>query len=358
MVLEIEAGLLLAVGVLALSETFGRGVFARSAPPASRVGWSVACAILALTLLIMAEPHFLTIFYHMLWTLLGSIVVHIVHARRGVPGSPTFLRANAAALLGTAPWLVASLLPTGADGLLAYGMGLAGVLIPFLPARRAWDSAGRLLARRWPVREDVVGGSLWHFVRPRTVLLAIAFALTGVALLDSGPIGQLVSKGLGVAFALAAAYAVFRLAIRAGDPLYEGRIWYRPRPNGSFILIDALAGAAIVITAITVSCEAIMLRQRLAADTALDLAARGVLLQGMETTWGMSVDELAAARGTVVTRVDPSARFLDGELERTVLEEEPGTLWRIRITVRWKAPSGADRSCMLETLRSAAGGRR
>ena len=358
MVLGIREAILLAAGVLALSETLGRGVCARSAPPAQRVGWLVVCAILFGALIPQAEGHWGVLFSHILWSVLASLLVHLVHAWRGTPGLPSFFAANAGALIGAVPWVVAASSSAPGEGLVVYGAGLLYLLVPLLPARWAARRASQFIATRWPVREEVVGGSLWSFVRPRTVLLAFGIALTGLALLDPDATGRVAAVGVGLVVAAALLYVTWRLVVRFGDPLREGLIWYRPRREGSFALIDALAGAAIALTAITVACEAITTRQRMAEDAALESAAREAVGEGLENAWAMSVGELAAAEGTVRTRLEPTHGFLKGEIERAVVSEEKGVLWRIRVTVRWRTPSGADRSCTLESLRSEAGGRR
>lgn len=357
-VLEIEDSILLAIGVLALSETFGRGVCARLAPPAGRAGWVVVCALLALTLGVVADVHSAALLVHMGVAVLASLFVHVAHVLRGAPGSPSFLAANAGVLIGTAPWIVATLLPSRDGDLVAYGAGLVYVLVLFIPSRWAWRRASRFIVARWPVREEVVGGSLWAYVRPRTVLLAFGIALTAIASLDPGMVGRVAAIAVGIVAGATLLYVVYRLAVRFGDPLREGRIWYRPRREDSFVLIDALAGAAIALTAITVACEAITTRQRMAADAALESAVREAVAEGMESAWAMSVGELAAAEGSVRTTLEPTHGFLNGELERAVVSEEKGVLWQIRVTVRWRTPSGADRSCTLESLRSEAGGRR
>lgn len=356
--LDVEQSILLAIGVLALSETFGRGVLGRAVPASGRLGWVVVCVLLYWALVLDSDPHREVLSYHAGWSIVAALVVHVVRVLRGTPGSPSFLAANAGALFGTVPWIVASLVPGRGDDILTYGAGLLCVLVPFIPARWAWRRVGHVIVARWPVREEVVGGSLWPFVRPRTVLLALGIALTGLALLDPGTTGRVAAVGAGLVAAAALLYVGWRTVARFQDPLREGLIWYRPRREGSFVLIDALAGAAIALTAITVACEAITIRQRIAEDAALESAAREAVVEGMEGAWAMSVGELATAEGSVRTRLEPTHGFLNGEIERTVVSEEKGVLWRIRVTVRWRTPSGADRSCTLESLRSVAGGRR
>ncbi len=326
--------------------------------PAARVGWAATCFFVGLSLLYASVNRRGPFLAYAGVAVTASLIVHLWHTGRPSQAQLSFARRNAGALLGLPPWFVASFGPPGDQGSFVYVVGLACMLVALLPLRWAWSRASGLVARLWPVREEVVGTSLWLFVRPRSVLLAFAIALAGIALLDPGASGRAASVGLGLLVVVALAYAVRRVITWAGNPLGEGRVWYRRRGQESFVLMDALAGAAIALTAIAVSCEAITTRQRLAEDVSLEAAAREALSQGMETAWGMTLEELAAAEGSARTQLEPSRRLPDAELERTISREEDATLWRVRITVHWKTRSGAVRSSTLETLRSRAGGRR
>ncbi|GEM_PF-4255560 len=351
---DATTSVVLAIGVLALSETLGRGVFATATPAASRAGWAATSLFLVLALLIAVDAHRGAFRTYVALAILASVLVHLRHARRPVPDPPSFLRANAGALLGSAPWLVTSQVPPDGDDMAVYGIGVACLTVLYLPLRWAWRAFVRRLAAWWPVREEIVGGSMWRFVRPRTVLFAFALAVVVVAAIEPGGTAKTALVLAGIFLGVGLLYAFYRLLRWLCDPLREGRIWYRPREQGSFALLDALAGAAIALAAISVACGAITTRQRLAAEAALEALAREALAEGMEKTWAMSTGELTAAAGSLKT---PLSQF-QGEMERTIASEEGGALWHIRVTVHWRSGSGGERSMALETLRAAAGGRR
>ncbi len=351
----------IAIGVLALCEVIARGVFAPGTPAGQRAGWALAGVIVAFALQVAAaarsDPFRLdpaAFHAHVALAVLWTICVHGWHALRRAPGLPPFLRSNAMALLGAAPWCASASVGRW-NTLDVYATGLVGLALASVPARRAWAWAARIVEERWPVQEEIVGARMWRFVRPRAVLVAFLLMVIVAALVEpAGTVGvaNVVGVPLVVMVVARGGYLLFR---RLSDPLRERRIWYRPRPEASFALIEALAGAAIAIGAISVACDAMVIRQHRAADAALEAVAEEALLAGMEATWTRSARELAAAEGTA--RI-PSPGLPGGELETTVARDAEGGLWVVRVTIRWKAGSGAVRSRTLETLRSEAGGRR